>query len=96
MIFVGFLVVLVIVFSYHTYKGSAINAHPHDASEQAPGAGDPSDPGGQSRTHEAHGDELGAGGGFSTHSTKKRVVTRRSVPAHLIYPIPTLQLPQRS
>lgn len=72
LIFVGFVVVFffVIVFGYYTYKGSAINPHPHDGSDQAPGAGDPSDPGGQSRTHEEHDDELDAGGGFSTLGTK--------------------------
>lgn len=39
LIFAGFLVVFffAIVFGYYTYKGSAINAHPHDGSDQAPG-----------------------------------------------------------
>jgi len=72
LIFVGFLIVLffVIVFGYYTYRGSGINAHPHDGSDSAPGAADPSDPGGQSRTPEGHDDEFDAGGGFSTHGTR--------------------------
>jgi hypothetical protein len=71
-IIVIFLIVFffVIVFGFYTYKGSGINAHPHDGLDQAPGAADPSDPGGQSRTHEEHDDEFDAGGGFSTHGAK--------------------------
>ncbi|MDQ2894309.1 MAG: hypothetical protein M3Y09_01470 [Actinomycetota bacterium] len=72
LILVAFLIVLffAVVFGYYTYRGSGINAHPHDGSDSAPGAADPSDPGGQSRTAEGHDDEFDAGGGFSTHGTK--------------------------
>jgi hypothetical protein len=72
LILAGFLVVFffVIVFSYYTYRGSGIDAHPHDGSDSAPGAADPSSPSGESRTHEGHDDEFGEGGGFSTHGTQ--------------------------
>jgi hypothetical protein len=71
-ILLGVLVLLffVIVFSYYTYRGSAINPHPHDGSEGAPGASAPSDASGQGRVSEEHPDELSAGGGFSTHGAE--------------------------
>lgn len=71
-IFLGVLVVLffVIVFGYYTYRGSAINPHPHDGSDEAPGAAAPSQPSGQGRVPEEHPDEPSAGGGFSSHGTR--------------------------
>lgn len=71
-IFLGVVVLLffVIVFSYYTYRGSAINPHPHDGSDEAPGAAAPSDASGKGRVAEEHPDELSAGGGFSSHGTE--------------------------
>ncbi len=69
LIFVGFwvVVVLVVAFSYYTYRGSGINAHPNDGSDGAPGAAEPSDAARPGRTPEAH-EEVDAG--ISTHGTR--------------------------
>jgi hypothetical protein len=71
-ILLGVMVLLffVIVFSYYMYRGSAINPHPHDGSEEAPGAGAPSEASGKGRVSEEHSDELSAGGGFSSHGAE--------------------------
>jgi hypothetical protein len=71
-IFLGIVVLLffVIVFAYYTYRGSAINPHPHDGSDAAPGAAAPSEPSGKGRLSEEHPDELSAGGGFSGHGAE--------------------------
>ena len=72
LIFLGVIVVflLAVVYGYYTYRGSAINPHPHDGSDAAPGAAGPSEASGHGRTAEEHDGEIGAGGGFSTHGTK--------------------------
>lgn len=72
LIFAGFLVVFffVIVFSYYTYKGSAINAHSSDGLDGAPGSAGPSQASGKGRTSDDNPGEFSAGGGFSTHGTK--------------------------
>ena len=41
-----------------------------DGLDGAPGSKDPSEATGEGRTHEAHPDEFGPGGGFSSHGTK--------------------------
>lgn len=71
-IFVAVIIVLffAVVFGYYTYRGSAINAHPSDGSDGAPGSAGPSQASGKGRTSEENDDELSAGGGFSTHGTQ--------------------------
>ena len=71
-LFLGVIVAIVIAiaFSFYTYRGSTINAHPNDGLDGAPGAEDPSQASGRGRTNEDHPGEGGAGGGFSTHGTK--------------------------
>lgn len=59
---VGVAAFLGLVYGAFTYRGSGIDPHPHDGSEEAPGAANPSDPAGEGRT-----DDEGA---FSTHGTK--------------------------
>jgi hypothetical protein len=70
-IFLVVIVVLVVAvaFSYYTYRGSGISAHPHDGRDQAPGAGGPSDPAAPGRIPEDP-DRLGGEGSISTHGTK--------------------------
>ena len=63
-------VLVAVAFSYYTYRGSMINAHPNDGLDGAPDAKDPSQASGRGRTPDAHPDEPGTGGGFSTHGTK--------------------------
>ncbi len=70
------MIVVAVAFSFYTYHGSVINAHPSDGLDDAPGSEDPSEPSGRGRTPEEHPDEFGAGGGFSTHGTKLRPATR--------------------
>ena len=79
LIFLAIIVVLVIVvaFSYFTYRGSGINAHPHSGHDddgpgdtgQAPGADGPSRPGGHGRVPEDPS-RLGGEGSIPTHGTK--------------------------
>ncbi len=59
-----------VIFGYCTYRGSAINPHPSDGMEGAPGSSGPNEASGKGRTSEDHPDEFSAGGGFSTHGTK--------------------------
>lgn len=61
--------VLVIAYSYFTYRGSGINPHPHDGRDESPGASGPSRPGGHGRVPEDP-DRLGGDGSISTHGTK--------------------------
>jgi len=63
-------IVLAVAYGFYTYKGSAINAHPSDGLDGAPGSAGPSQPSGHGRTSEDNDDELSAGGGFSTHGTR--------------------------
>ena len=42
-------IIVAVAFSYYTYSGSAINAHPNDGLDGAPGAADPSEASGRSR-----------------------------------------------
>lgn len=70
-----FLVVIIalffaVVFGFYTYKGSAIDAHPSDGLDGAPGSEGPSQATGKGRTSEDNEDELSAGGGFSSHGTR--------------------------
>ena len=71
-IFVAVLIAIVIAFafSFYTYRGSTINAHPNDGLDGAPGSKDPSQASGEGRTPEDHPDGFGDGGGFSSHGTK--------------------------
>jgi hypothetical protein len=64
------LILFAVVFGFYTYRGSAINAHPDDGLDGAPGSAGPSDPAGKGRTSEDSDDEFSSGGGFSTHGTK--------------------------
>jgi len=59
----------VLVYSYYTYKGSAINAHPSDGLDGAPGAEAPSDPAGKSQIPDDH-DRPGNDGSIATHGTR--------------------------
>ncbi len=71
-IFLGVIIFLflAVVYGYYTYQGSAINPHPSDGLDGAPGAAGPSQASGKGRTSEDNDAELSAGGGFSTHGTK--------------------------
>ena len=71
-IFTGVLIAIVIaiVFSYYTYRGSGINAHPNDGLDGAPGSDAPSQASGKGRSRGDEADEPGTGGGFSTRGTK--------------------------
>jgi hypothetical protein len=71
-IVVGVLIAIIIavIFSFYTYRGSMINPHPDDGLDGAPDAQNPSQASGKGRTHEDHPDEFGAGGGFSNHGTR--------------------------
>lgn len=71
-IFLGVIILLffAVVFGYYTYKGSAINPHPSDGRDGAPGSAGPSQASGKGRTSDDNDDELSAGGGFSTHGTR--------------------------
>ncbi len=71
-IIVAVLLALLVAASYaaYTFRGSGIGAHPHDGSDEAPGAADPSESDGSGRTFEDNDDEFNAGGGFSTHGTQ--------------------------
>ena len=62
-------ILLAVVLGFYTYKGSAIDAHPSDGLDGAPGSAEPSQASGKGRTIESHEDEPG-GGGFSTHGTR--------------------------
>lgn len=70
-IFLIIIVVLVFVvaFSYYTYRGSGVNPHPHSGRDGAPGAEEPSTPGGPGRVPEDP-DPIGGEGSISTHGTK--------------------------
>jgi len=61
---------LAVAYGFYTFKGSAINAHPSDGLDGAPGSAGPNEASGQGRTSEDHDDEFSAGGGFSTHGTE--------------------------
>lgn len=71
-IFLGVIVglFLAIVYGYYTYRGSAINAHPSDGLDGAPGSEGPSQASGKGRTSEDSDDNVSAGGGFATHGTR--------------------------
>ena len=59
-----------VVFGFYTYRGSAINPHPSDGTDGAPGSAGPNEASGKGRTNEDNPGEVSAGGGFSTHGTK--------------------------
>jgi len=63
---VGFLVV---AFGYFTYRGSAIDPHPNDGLDGAPGSEGPSNAAGQGRSSGDKSPGIGAGDTFSTHGT---------------------------
>ena len=63
-------IVLAVAFSYYTYRGSAINAHPNDGLDGAPGSDEPSQASGKGRGRGEESDEPGTGGGFSTRGTR--------------------------
>lgn len=71
-IFLGVIIFLffAVVYGYFTFKGSAINPHPSDGLDGAPGAAGPSEASGEGRSSQDGGDEISAGGAFSTHGTK--------------------------
>ena len=62
-------IVLAVAFGYYTRSGSAINAHPNDGLDGAPGATDPSEFSGKGRTGEDPDDPSSPGGGLSSHGT---------------------------
>ncbi|MBV9197314.1 MAG: hypothetical protein JO168_24530 [Solirubrobacterales bacterium] len=70
-IFIGVIIVflLAVVYGFYTYKGSAINPHPNDGLDGAPGAQAPSDPAGQGQIPEdpEHPDNKGS---IPTHGTR--------------------------
>lgn len=70
-IFLGVVILLffAVVYGFYTYKGSAVNPHPSDGRDGAPGSAGPSQASGRGRTSEDNDDEFSAGGGFSTHGT---------------------------
>jgi hypothetical protein len=63
-------IVLAVAFGYYTYSGSAINAHPNDGLDDAPGAADPSEASGRGRTGDDPDDPFSPGGGLSSHGTR--------------------------
>lgn len=72
LIFIAVIVVILfaVAFGFYTYRGSAINPHPSDGKDGAPGSAGPNEASGQGRTSEDNPDEFSAGGGFSSHGTK--------------------------
>lgn len=60
---------LAVGYGYYTYRGSAINPHPSDGLDGAPGSEGPNQASGKGRVSEERDHELSAGGGFSTHGT---------------------------
>ncbi len=46
------LIIIAVAFGFYTYRGSAINAHPSDGLDGAPGSEAPSDPAGQGQIPE--------------------------------------------
>ena len=62
-------IIIATAFGFYTYKGSAINAHPSDGLDGAPGAEAPSDPAGSSRVPDDP-DQPGNDGSVPTHGTR--------------------------
>jgi|GEM_PF-4087936 len=71
-IFLGVIIGLffAVVYGFYTVKGSAINLHPSDGLDGAPGSAEPNTPLGKGRSREDHGGGMSAGGAFSTHGTR--------------------------
>ncbi|MGI8864219.1 MAG: hypothetical protein ACR2JH_07440 [Solirubrobacteraceae bacterium] len=71
-IFLGVLIAIgfAVVYGFYTYKGSAINAHPSDGLDGAPGSAGPSEADGKGRTSEDSDENVSVGGGFATHGTR--------------------------
>lgn len=59
-----------VVYGFYTYRGSAINAHPSDGLDGAPGSEGPSQASGKGRTSEQNDESIDVGGGFATHGTR--------------------------
>ncbi len=62
-------IILAAAFGFYTYKGSAINAHPNDGLDGAPGAEAPSDPAGNTRIPDDP-DQPDNQGSIPTHGTR--------------------------
>ena len=71
-VFIGAIIILffAIVYGYYTVRGSAINLHPSDGLDGAPGSAGPNTALGKGRSAEDHGDGASAGGDFSTYGTR--------------------------
>lgn len=59
-----------VVYGFYTYRGSAINPHPSDGLDGAPGSAGPSQASGNGRTSEDNDENIDVGGGFATHGTR--------------------------
>lgn len=62
-------IIFAVVFGFYTLKGSAINAHPSDGLDGAPGSADPSEPDGRGRIAEDP-DRPADGGSINTRGTR--------------------------
>lgn len=71
-IFIGVIVLIffAVVYGYYTVRGSAIDLHPNDGLDGAPGSAGPGEASGKGRSSEDHGGGISAGGDFSTHGTR--------------------------
>lgn len=69
-IFLGVIVtIMALGYGFYTYKGSAINAHPNDGLDGAPGSQGPSDASGKGRSSGSTSEGDSVGDTFSTHGT---------------------------
>ena len=71
-IFLGFVVALffAVVFGFYTFAGSAINAHPSDGLDGAPGSEAPSEASGKGRSPGPTSEGHSVGDTFSSHGTR--------------------------
>jgi cell division protein FtsN len=63
-------IIVAVAFGYYTYTGSAIDAHPNDGLDGAPGAAEPSQASGRGRTGDDDDDPFSDGGSLSSHGTR--------------------------
>lgn len=70
-VIVAFFVVMffAIVYGYYTIRGSAINKHPNDGLDGAPGSEGPSEASGHGRSPGTTAKDHSVGDTFSTHGT---------------------------
>ncbi len=71
-VLLGFLIVFffVVAYGFYTIRGSAINKHPNDGLDGAPGSEGPSEASGKGRSPGDTSPGHSAGDTFSTHGTR--------------------------